>query len=212
MPNKLTFLTIHCTATPAGRAVTSDEIRQWHQGPVLLDGKTRYAGIVPAKGMLGYKRKVYGRIDLLPDESIGGISIRKLIGGRGWGQVGYADMFHLDGKVENLVPYNDDDNVDPWELTNGVTNGVANNANYFTRNVVYVGGMDRAYKKPQDTRTLQQRNTMELYVKKMVAKYPRIQVAGHNQFEKKACPSFSVPQWALAIGIESKNIYTGWPK
>ena len=36
-------------------------------------------------------------------------------GGRGWKQVGYADMIHLDGRVENLVPYNEDDGKSPME-------------------------------------------------------------------------------------------------
>mgnify|MGYP002690369933 FL=1 len=40
-------------------------------------------------------------------------------GGRGWKQVGYTDMIHLDGKVERLVQNNEDANVDPWEITNG---------------------------------------------------------------------------------------------
>ncbi len=40
-------------------------------------------------------------------------------GGRGWKQVGYTDMIHLDGTVERLVDNNEDANVDPWEVTNG---------------------------------------------------------------------------------------------
>ena len=40
-------------------------------------------------------------------------------GGRGWKQVGYTDMVHLDGKVERLVDNNEDAQVDPWEITNG---------------------------------------------------------------------------------------------
>ena len=39
--------------------------------------------------------------------------------GRGWKQVGYTDLFHLDGSVERLVRNNEDDNVDSWEITNG---------------------------------------------------------------------------------------------
>ncbi len=39
--------------------------------------------------------------------------------GRGWKQVGYTDMIHLDGRVERLVNNNEDANVDPWEITNG---------------------------------------------------------------------------------------------
>ena len=39
--------------------------------------------------------------------------------GRGWKQVGYTDLFRLDGSVERLVENNEDSIVDPWEITNG---------------------------------------------------------------------------------------------
>ena len=65
MANKLQYLVIHCTDTPAGREVTSDDIRHWHTDPVSK-------------------------------------------GGRGWKQVGYTDMFHLDCKKERLVKNNED--------------------------------------------------------------------------------------------------------
>lgn len=39
--------------------------------------------------------------------------------GRGWKQVGYTDMIHLDGRVERLVDNNEDAQVDSWEITNG---------------------------------------------------------------------------------------------
>ena len=73
-------------------------------------------------------------------------------GGRGWSQVGYADMIHLDGSVENLVPYNRDDKVDAWEITNGVA-GI----NYMARHVVYVGGCAIDGKTALDTRTPEQK-------------------------------------------------------
>ena len=90
---KLQYLVIHCTATPEGREVTSDEIRHWHTDPVSK-------------------------------------------GGRGWKQVGYTDMIHLDGKVERLVKNNEDAVVDPWEITNGAVG-----YNAISRHVVYVGGL-----------------------------------------------------------------------
>jgi len=159
MSKPLTYLVIHCTATPEGRDVTSDEIRRWHTSP-------------PPKG-------------------------------RGWKQVGYADMIHLDGRVENLVPYNNDDIVDVWEITNG-----ASGINSISRHVVYVGGVDaNDVKKARDTRTWLQELAMIKYVKETIARHPNIKVAGHNQFAKKACPSFDVPKWLSAIGIPKKNIY-----
>lgn len=157
---KLIYLTIHCTATPARKPVTSDMIRQWHTSPA------------PA--------------------------------GRGWKQVGYSDMIHLDGKVENLVPYNDDDVVQPREITNGVEG-----QNGLSRHVVYVGGMNTPNNAPMDTRTPQQRTALQNYVTNIIAHHPDIKIAGHNQFANKACPSFDVPAWLTSIGIAEKNIYRG---
>lgn len=121
--------------------------------------------------------------------------------GRGWKQVGYSDMIHLNGIVENLVPYNKDAIVDPWEVTNGVA-GI----NSVCRHVVYVGGLDEDLK-PHDTRTKEQLMAMANYVRQAVALWPDIKIAGHNQFAAKACPSFDVPKWLRGIGIPEKNIY-----
>jgi N-acetylmuramoyl-L-alanine amidase len=121
-------------------------------------------------------------------------------GGRGWKQVGYSDMILLDGTLVNLVPYDDDNIVEAWELTNGVA-GI----NGQSRHVVYVGG---SYKgKPKDTRTQAQLQTLEQYVKATIQQYPLLRVAGHNQFAKKACPSFAVAEWLQSIGVQDKNIY-----
>lgn len=126
---------------------------------------------------------------------------------RGWSRVGYSDMIHLDGGLENLVPFDQDDTVDHWEVTNGAKgfNGIA-------RHVVYVGGSSsnmepwmNAYP-PKDTRTDQQLEALEIYVKYMVLRHPEIQVCGHNQLSNKACPSFDVPVWLGNIGISGKNI------
>lgn len=155
---KLKFLVIHCTATPEGREVTSDQIRHWHLDPP------------PA--------------------------------GRGWHQVGYTDLLHLNGGVERLVKNNEDGNVDPWEITNGAV-GI----NSISRHVVYAGGLTDDAKHPKDTRTPDQRKTMLRYVQDMIRLHPDILVAGHNQFAAKACPSFNVPMWLQSVGIPTKNIY-----
>lgn len=123
-------------------------------------------------------------------------------GGRGWSQVGYSDMILLNGAVHNLVPYDQDDEVDPWEITNG-----AAGINAISRHLVYVGGMDKANKNPKDTRTQAQRDAMARYVKSLIQQYPKIKIAGHNQFASKACPSFDVPTWLRSIGVPELNIY-----
>ena len=118
-------------------------------------------------------------------------------GGRGWKQVCYTDMIHLDGKVERLVDNNEDAQVDPWEITNG-----AKGYNITSRHVVYVGGVAADGKTPKDTRTPAQKKAMEAYVKDFRRRFPSIPVVGPNQLAAKACPSFDVRAWLESIGIK----------
>lgn len=117
-------------------------------------------------------------------------------GGRGWKQVGYTDMIHLDGRVERLVQNNEDANVDPWEITNG-----AQGYNSTSRHVVYVGGVAKDGKTPRDTRTSGQLASLETYVKDFHRRFPSVRIVGHNELAAKACPSFDVQKWLKSIGI-----------
>ncbi len=150
---QLKRLVIHCTDTPEGRKVSSNDIRHWHTSPVSK-------------------------------------------GGRGWQQVGYTDMFHLDGTVERLVANNEDANVDPWEITNG-----AKGYNSTSRHIVYVGGRAATSKTPKDTRTEEQKEAMKQYVLDFHRRHPDVAIVGHNALSNKACPSFDVPAWLREIGI-----------
>jgi len=157
MSKPMKYLVIHCTATKAGREVSSDEIRRWHTDPVCK-------------------------------------------GGRGWKQVGYTDMIHLDGRVERLVRNNEDANVDPWEITNG-----ASGYNAISRHIVYVGGVDaNDVNKAKDTRTPAQKEALKRYVRDFHMRFPQVKIIGHNQLASKACPSFDVPKWLKEIGINQK--------
>lgn len=149
----LKYLVIHCTATPEGREVSSNEIRHWHTDPVSK-------------------------------------------GGRGWKQVGYTDLIHLNGEVERLVDNNEDANVDPWEVTNG-----AKGYNSVSRHIVYVGGCEAHSQVPKDTRTNCQKKALERYVKDFHRRFPDVCIVGHNELAAKACPSFDVREWLKQIGI-----------
>lgn len=154
MSKPLQYLVIHCTATKAGREVSSAEIRRWHTDPVEK-------------------------------------------GGRGWQQVGYTDMIHLDGRVERLVKNNEDAQVDPWEITNG-----AKGYNAISRHVVYVGGVDaNDVKKARDTRTPAQKEALKKYVLDFHKRFPKVKIIGHREVAAKACPSFDVRKWLKEIGI-----------
>ncbi len=150
---KLKYLVLHCTATPEGREVSSDDIRAWHTTPVSK-------------------------------------------GGRGWSQVGYTDLIHLNGEVERLADNNEDANVDPWEITNG-----AKGYNSISRHVVYVGGVVADGKTTKDTRTKAQKAAMEAYVKEFHKRHPNVRIIGHREVAAKDCPSFDVQVWLKEIGV-----------
>lgn len=117
-------------------------------------------------------------------------------GGRGWKQVGYTDIIHLDGSVERLVDNNEDNNVDPWEVTNG-----AKGYNSISRHIVYVGGVAKDGKTPKDTRTDQQKEALKAYVLDFHRRHPSVRIVGHNALAAKACPSFDVPAFLKQIGV-----------
>lgn len=117
-------------------------------------------------------------------------------GGRGWKQVGYTDLIHLDGSVERLVRNNEDAVVDAWEVTNG-----AKGYNTTSRHIVYVGGCDKNMQ-PKDTRTEAQKKSLTDYVRNFHERFPSILIVGHNELDgRKACPSFDVQKWLRSIGI-----------
>lgn len=118
-------------------------------------------------------------------------------GGRGWKQVGYTDLFHLDGTVERLVDNNEDAEVDNWEITNG-----AAGYNSVSRHIVYAGGCAKDGKTPKDTRTEAQREALAKYVRDFHGRFPQVRIVGHTELNpRKACPSFDVQQWLRSIGI-----------
>lgn len=108
--------------------------------------------------------------------------------GRGWKQVGYTDMVHLDGRVERLVANNEDAYVDGWEVTNG-----AKGYNRTSRHIVYVGGKTTDGR-PADTRTEAQKEALRAYVDDFRKRFPWADVCGHRDLPgvSKACPCYDV--------------------
>ena len=108
--------------------------------------------------------------------------------GKGWKQVGYTDMVHLDGRVERLVENNEDAYVDGLEVTNG-----AKGYNRTSRHIVYVGGI-AANGRPADTRTPAQKEALRAYVNQFRKRFPWADVCGHRDLPgvAKACPCYDV--------------------
>lgn len=127
-------------------------------------------------------------------------------GGRGWKKVGYSDLVLIDGKRHSFVKHNGDQWVDAEEITNGVA-GI----NSVSRHVCYIGGLDAKKFTPKNTLTEAQSTTLKAIIQEVINYAPDILIAGHNQFDTKACPCFWVPDYLRSIGVADKNIYTANP-
>lgn len=116
---------------------------------------------------------------------------------RGWSRVGYSMIFLLDGTTDILIPFDRDDIIESWEISNG-----AKGWNGRTKHLCYIGGKDGV-----DTRTSQQKAALEAVIKMHIMLWPNIKVIGHNQVNRgKYCPSYDVPSWSRSIGIDERNI------
>lgn len=165
MKKEFKYLIIHCSATPEGRSVTAETVRNWHLKQPPL--------------------------------------------GRGWSKVGYSDLILLDGTRHRFVKHNGDKWIDAGEITNGVAG-----MNSVSRHVCYIGGLDVSGKKAKDTLTDVQNGILSSIIAECLAYAPDIQIAGHNQFANKACPSFWVPDYLRTrclVKVPEKNIYTANP-
>jgi hypothetical protein len=121
----------HYTATPAGREVSVDEIRQWHRQ-------------------------------------------------RGFRDVGYHKVVHLDGSVSEGRP----------ESQVGAHVGGRNTG---TLGYCYVGGLPKTGgNKGRDTRTPAQKATMERLTREAIARYGLTDVCGHRDLAATQCPAFDV--------------------
>jgi N-acetylmuramoyl-L-alanine amidase len=125
-------------------------------------------------------------------------------GGRGWSRPGYSDIIELSGKLVNIHPYNDDDLIHSWEVTWGVHGSTLLNRN--ARHVCYIGGMTVDLRNVKDTRTDGQLMTMYDYIWDNLKLNPKLIIAGHNQVQKKGCPSFDVPNYLRSINVPEYNI------
>jgi len=118
---------------------------------------------------------------------------------KGFSNVGYSDIIDIDGNILSLTKYNPSGRCFDWSLGHEIDD--------CSGYIAYIGGINKESTYLKDTRTDSQKETLEIYVKYMIKRHPNIIIAGHNQFNKKPCPSFNVSEWLHEIGVEDKNIY-----
>lgn len=129
----------------------------------------------------------------------------KHLDGLGLNRPKIDDLISLEGELINIIPETNMSEVDMWGISEGI-DGLTGQAKY----VAFVGGKTKDGKKHWDTRTNEQKETLETYIKYHILKNPNLLVLGLDDapaLEGSEIPSFNVPKWLESIGIEEGNIF-----
>jgi N-acetylmuramoyl-L-alanine amidase len=96
---------------------------------------------------------------------------------RGWSDVGYHYIVHLDGSIS----YGRDINKSGAHVKGHNTGSIG---------VCYIGGVEADGKTPKDTRTPEQKESLLDLIKTLKRLNSNAVVYGHRDFSSKACPSY----------------------
>ena len=96
---------------------------------------------------------------------------------RGFSDIGYHYIIHLDGEIETGR------DVD-------ISGAHCTGHNAHSIGISYVGGVAKDGKTPKDTRTLDQKAALANLLIDLRRLYPNAKIHGHRDFANKACPSF----------------------
>lgn len=105
---------------------------------------------------------------------------------RGFSDIGYHYIIHLDGTVEEGRDVN-------------ISGAHCFGHNSKSIGICYIGGLTADGKKAKDTRTENQRTKLKTMLQAMRNLYPSASIHGHRDFAAKDCPSFDATE-------EYKNI------
>lgn len=113
---------------------------------------------------------------------------------RGFSDVGYHYVVYRDGRIVEGRPIGQ---IGAHCADSGKNRG--------TIGVCYIGGVAADGKTPKDTRTPEQRSSLLWLCEQLAARHRGIvRITGHNQYAKKACPSFDVRLDALSAVVKRR--------
>jgi N-acetylmuramoyl-L-alanine amidase len=95
---------------------------------------------------------------------------------RGWSDIGYHWVIELDGSVHK-------------GRDESISGAHCRGHNADSIGICYVGGSD-SDGNPKDTRTEDQKRSMDKLINELLDRYSDAVVYGHRDFSEKACPSF----------------------
>lgn len=101
---------------------------------------------------------------------------------RGFNDIGYHYLIHIDGTIEEGRPINKQ-------------GAHCSGQNRGSIGICYVGGMSKDMKEAKDTRTQAQKDSLIKLMHELIYKYNKdMTIHGHNEYANKACPSFNVQE------------------
>ena len=101
---------------------------------------------------------------------------------RGFNDIGYHYLIHIDGTIEEGRPINKQ-------------GAHCSGQNRGSIGICYVGGMSKDMKKAKDTRTQAQKESLIKLMHELIYKYNKdMTIHGHNEYANKSCPSFIVKE------------------
>jgi N-acetylmuramoyl-L-alanine amidase len=105
---------------------------------------------------------------------------------RGWDGIGYHFVILPDGDIEYGRPIS-------------MIGAHVKGKNQFSIGICYIGGLDDTGK-PKDTRTIEQRISIEAMVAGLYSAFPLAEVTGHRDLtHDRDCPCFDVPNWWASL-------------
>lgn len=107
--------------------------------------------------------------------------------GRGWSDIGYHFVIKRDGTIENGRDI-------------AVSGAHVRGKNNVSVGICMVGGVSEK-KRAQNNFTDEQFESLKKLLKALKLVYPNAEIAGHNEFARKACPSFNVKEWLGTVEI-----------
>ena len=96
---------------------------------------------------------------------------------RGFSTIGYHYVIYRDGTIRNGRNVN-------------IAGAHCTGHNTHSIGVCYIGGLTASGKTAKDTRTREQRVSLEWLLKSLKDVYPNATIHGHREFARKACPCF----------------------
>ena len=99
---------------------------------------------------------------------------------RGWSDIGYHYVIHLDGTIHEGRPVE-------------IQGAHAFGHNKDSIGVCYVGGADKNFKS-KDTRTDKQKYSIKVLLMYLNILHPNSEVFGHRDFSTKNCPSYDAKE------------------